>query len=198
MSNWKDIIIGTSRNIPIFWDVTKYSTFIMNGPTGSGKTAIEFNIVSQALEYYDIHCIDILKVEWLNCEHPNIHVYTTIDQANACFDNLLSKEYNKPQLVVIEDLYELIYQNNTIQEKLLNLIDKFNIYLCISCRKYENDKITNDILSKEILRLELQDQNTINRAEGTGHLYFKATNPITIKAQTINIKEMSEKLQIIY
>ena len=200
MKDWNKMLIGDNNGISLYWDVNSYPILFLSGPTGSGKTMVTFNILSQCINDYDIHCIDTLHVEWWKNNHKNITTYTDMKQVSQCFDTLLSTDFKKPQLVIIENIYEIISKyNNSFDEvvpKLLKLLDKQNIYFCFICQKYDDDEITNIIKLKKVLYLDMcvSAWNDKKLPVGNGYLSFGDTQPCTIKTTKINLKEVEKTL----
>jgi Cdc6-like AAA superfamily ATPase len=200
MNNWNKIELGIYNGISMCWDVTLYPILFLSGHTGSGKTMVTLNVISQCINNYDIHCIDTLHVEWWRNNHKNITTYTDMKQVSQCFDTLLNTEFEKPQLVIIENIYEIISKYNSsfdeIVPKLLKLLDKQNIYFCFICQKYDDDEITNIIKLKKVLYLAMGTNKVDNKkiAVGNGALSFGDTKPCIIQTNRIDLKEVEKTL----
>lgn len=104
---WDQIPLGQGLDELIIWDTTQDSSLMIFGPGGSGKSNMMKSIIYYAQKGFDIHVIDLLEVEALNYVRI-AETYTSPEDMNACIRNLRNTKFEKPQLLVCNDLISII------------------------------------------------------------------------------------------
>ena len=104
---WDKIPLGKTIDSVITWNINDNNSLMIFGPTGSGKSIMIRTIIKYCLKTFDIHYIDILK-----CDAPTYAnvatIYATEEDIKKCIHNLRVTKFEKPQLLLIEEIFELL------------------------------------------------------------------------------------------